>query len=107
MIVRRTERRLGTRCSRLDLVDPNVGLTFMPFTDVYLSTGFPRPSQLRGAFHSPNDVEAALDETLFCSGASYPDMCLIRWPVATLEESCLACGRVVVDKPLSDDMYPT
>jgi len=64
-------------------------------------------SKLWNAFHSPEDVEYALDETLAYLGTSYLDMYLIHWPVAILKEPYLTSGRFVVDKPLSDDMFPT
>jgi diketogulonate reductase-like aldo/keto reductase len=70
-------------------------------------TGFPWRSQLWNAFHAPEDVEAALDETLSRLGISYLDMYLIHWPVAILKEPYLTSGRFVVDKPLSNDMFPT
>lgn len=40
-----------------------------------------RGSQLWNAFHSPEDVEPALDETLTRLGTSYLDMYLIHWLV--------------------------
>ncbi|THH29370.1 hypothetical protein EUX98_g4815 [Antrodiella citrinella] len=59
-------------------------------------------SKLWNNFHAPEDVEAALDDTLAKLDTEYLDLYLIHWPVAFKKE-----GNNVLDVGLTADPYPT
>ncbi|KAJ7162959.1 NADP-dependent oxidoreductase domain-containing protein [Mycena filopes] len=66
----------------------------VPRKDVWLT------SKLWNAFHAPEDVESALDDTLTKLGTDYLDMFLIHWPIAKKD------GQPY-DKDLTQNPYPT
>ncbi|KAJ7162958.1 NADP-dependent oxidoreductase domain-containing protein [Mycena filopes] len=57
-------------------------------------------SKLWNAHHAPEDVEAALDDSLTKLGTDYLDMYLLHWPIARK-------NGVPYDKELTDNPYPT
>lgn len=59
-------------------------------------------SKLWNKFHAPENVEAALDESLAALGVEYLDLYLIHWPIAFKKE-----GNNVLDEQLTADPYPT
>ncbi|KZT69576.1 hypothetical protein DAEQUDRAFT_669433 [Daedalea quercina L-15889] len=58
-------------------------------------------SKLWNWFHSPEDVESALDETLRGLQTDYLDLYIIHWPIA------LKKGTYELDEALTADPYPT
>ncbi|OBZ71616.1 putative oxidoreductase C26F1.07 [Grifola frondosa] len=58
-------------------------------------------SKLWNAFHAPEDVEAALDDSLRKLDTEYLDLYLIHWPIAFKKDS------MVFDEALTADPYPT
>jgi len=63
-------------------------------------------SKLWNSYHAPEDIEPILDETLSNLQTSYVDLYLIHWPVA-FEKEPYSRGKIVVNKALTDDPYPT
>ncbi|TCD65873.1 hypothetical protein EIP91_002135 [Steccherinum ochraceum] len=71
------------------------------------ASGIPRDqiwltSKLWNFFHAPEDVEAALDESLSNLGTEYLDLYLIHWPIAFKKGT-----DNVVDLELTANPYPT
>ncbi|KAI0917638.1 hypothetical protein AcW1_007203 [Taiwanofungus camphoratus] len=58
-------------------------------------------SKLWNTFHTPEDVEPALDDTLAKLGTDYLDLYLVHWPIAFRK------GTTVLDEGLTADPYPT
>lgn len=58
--------------------------------------------KLWNTFHSPDDVEPALDQSLQRLGTSYLDLYLIHWPIAFKSGD-----PIKVDPVLTADPYPT
>ncbi|KAJ7726485.1 Aldo/keto reductase [Mycena metata] len=57
-------------------------------------------SKLWNAFHAPEDVEAALDDSLTKLGTDYLEMYLMHWPIARKNGE-------PYDKELTENPYPT
>ncbi|KAI0700084.1 NADP-dependent oxidoreductase domain-containing protein [Cytidiella melzeri] len=64
-------------------------------TDIFIT------SKLWNTFHAPEDVEAALDESLSRLDTEFLDLYLIHWPVAQKK------GTSELDESLTEDVYPT
>ncbi|KAJ2917015.1 hypothetical protein MD484_g3371, partial [Candolleomyces efflorescens] len=59
-------------------------------------------SKLWNTFHSPEDIEAVVDESLSKLGTDYLDLYLIHWPVAFKKGTSSE-----IDWELTNDPYPT
>ncbi|TDL19680.1 hypothetical protein BD410DRAFT_791805 [Rickenella mellea] len=63
-------------------------------------------SKLWNNFHSPEDVEAALDDSLSKLDTEYLDLYLIHWPIA-FKKNPGSDGKTVIDENLTANPYPT
>jgi diketogulonate reductase-like aldo/keto reductase len=73
----------------------------VPRRDVWLT------SKLWNAFHAPDAVERALDETLGNLGVDYLDMYLMHWPIAYRGTETDSNGKPVIDDALTANPLPT